>query len=147
MTEEIKALKSLISTWEKRAKRAERMLVHLRAVLAGMTEEDAAVIATPARRKPAAPPAGVPFSSKYEKRSEDYILEALSARALSLRQLQETLAADGKVYSDQAVTHALKKLIKAGRVRQQPAPPGSAARSVFELNRQPALDFPQRRVG
>ena len=89
MTEEIKALKTLISVWEKKAKHAEKMLLHLRTALSMMTEPEVPSAAASKKRKAAPPP---PFSTKYGKRSEDYIIEALEGQGMSLRQLQEALA-------------------------------------------------------
>lgn len=145
MTDEIKTIQSLVAIWEKKAKQADEMLIHLRAALETLESETAPPSSSTAkRRKPKGAPA--PFSTKYGRSAGDYIAEALAEHPMSLRELQDSLGRSGKTYSDQAVMHALTRMMKTGRIAKRPAPPGASAKYIFELTA-PLFDAANRRVG
>jgi hypothetical protein len=125
MSDETRALKSLVVSWEKKLKQAEKMLTHLRAALA--IEEPEASAAPRKRLKEGQPP----FGTKYEKSAREYLHDVLS-RAMTLREIQDALAKMGKSYADQAVVFALERMAKRGEVEpRRPAPPGSASKYIY----------------
>lgn len=129
MSDEIKALKSLIAVWEKKARQAEKMLTHLRAALLMLEKDAASSGLSVAKRRPKAP--APLFSAKYGKSASTY-LRSILTRTMTLREIQETLAASGKTYTDQAVVFALKRMEKKGEIEpRSAAPAGSAAKYVY----------------
>lgn len=146
MTDETTSLRNLLAAWERKAKKAEEMLIHLRAALA--IEEESQGPVAPQNGQPSVAPAPAPsspepepmkrgpakpFAPKYGKTAGDRILELLEGgKGLSLRQIQDSLTAQGFEYSDQAVNHALKRLQSNNLVRKKPAPANSTATFVFK---------------
>jgi hypothetical protein len=126
--EAAKALKSLVTTWEKKLKQAEKMLTHLRAAQAMLEAEAPAPSQAVGKKRPKA---SLPFSTKYGQSAGDY-LRGILTRSMTLREIQDSLAAIGKTYSDQAIVFALERMSKRGEIEpRRPAPPGSAAKYVY----------------
>lgn len=155
MTDETRALRNLLASWEKKAKMAEEMVIHLRAALAieeeGQTPAPQVLQASEPGPLPAgngdqpprgAPPSSLepskrrapakPFGPKYPKTAAEYILELLNGgKSLSLREIQDALAEQGRNYSNQAVTNTLKKMAKANVIRKRQAPAQHPARHLY----------------
>lgn len=62
-----------------------------------------------------------------------HLVHQVARCARSLRRTLEALSARGRSYSEQALTHALKKLAKERKVRRVKAPKSSAASYLWKL--------------
>ncbi len=141
MDSEIRTLKALIKTWEKKSKDAARaskealrMASRLRSALALQEKANPPEPAKVRRARKAQPPS--PFTAKYAKALREYLLETIpfvgSGKAPTRSEIRDTLEARKLHYSDQAIAFELKRLEKIEKIRRRGAPNDSLAHYVYE---------------
>lgn len=133
-----------IAYWEDQRRRADEILSHLRAILAAFGGTNSVPSPTANGHRATAgevkPPANA-FPPKYGKPAKSLVYKILreldgdAAKAgLSQREVLDRLAQDGKEFSEQAVSLALKGLVKEGKIKKVAAPKSAAAKWHYREN-------------
>ncbi len=135
---ELERLKEIVRLKEDALKQHVAALQHLKAAIQALENSDVTVAGRSGVSHRKAPKKGEnrPFAKKYDRSSKDLVVEMLSGRAprgLSLREIMDLLAKQGKVYSVQAMSDTLKKLRKAGKIKKASAPPDSKSKFVYKI--------------
>lgn len=138
-----------IAHWEHQERRAKEILPHLRAILAAF---DGGSVSSNGGKKQRSRVSRAPknaFEAKYDKPAGALALNVLRSLSegedkagLSLREISDRLAAEGKEFSDQAMRLAVKKLVEDRKALKIRAPKSSAAKHHYRANPNYAENFP-----
>jgi hypothetical protein len=143
----LEQLDQMIADLERQQQEAAAVLPHLRAARAALDRPAPDAGSEPPPKHPKASANGHGhstkknlFEPKFKKPGRELIVDVLRGLdrpalevGLSLRQLQEALAAQETAFSDQFVNFALKQLQEDGQVQKVPAPKSAKAKWNYRI--------------